>query len=177
MDAQTLTNVLTAGMAAATVWLAIETRKMAVATKATLDLSTRPYLAFHGIALTIGTLQNPGTHSTGAVRMGVRLRNPGKVLIYYHVPNISASFQGHGALALTFDSRGGVLHPEEEVTYFYPLIATPQPPTAPALGSIEFQISFWSAPTERKTLRAKLNVQLTSATSHEWNFIEGPSYA
>lgn len=177
MDAQSWAGLLTGAMALATVWLAVETRRMAAAAKASVDLAARPYLAFHGIFLNIGNLQNPGTHYTGAVRMGVRLKNPGKVLVYYHVPHITASFAGYGPLDSKFDSHGGVLHPEEEVVYFYPLIATPAPPKAPAEGEIEFQISFWSAPKERKTLRGKLKVVLTSASSHEWNFIEGPSYA
>jgi hypothetical protein len=164
-------------MAAATVWLAVETRRMAVATKASIDLLGRPYLAFRGVYLNIGSLLNSPVGHAGAIRLGVRLYNPGKVLVYYHVPQMTASFGGHVAADLTFDSRGGVIHPEEEITYFYPLISSPLPLVAPAEGQVEFQVSFWSVPTERKTLRAKLRVTLTSATTHEWKFLEGPSYA
>jgi hypothetical protein len=177
MEAQDITNLLTVGLAVATVWLAAETRKMAVAARASIDLESRPYLAFRGFYVNIGALHDVSTQNAGAFRIGLRLANPGKVLVTYEVESMSVSLAGNPAPDPHFDTSSGVIHPGEETTFFYPVIATTTPVTAPSEAVVEYAIRYWAVPTERKSMRARVRLLLTSATTHEWIYLEGPHYA
>ncbi len=177
MEAQDITNLLTAGLAVATVWLGAETRKMAVAAKASIGLESRPYLAFRGIYVKIGTLQDFSAKNAGAFHVGLRLANPGKVLITYEVESMSVTLMGNPSAKPHFDTTSGVIHPAEEITFFYPVIATTAPITAPSEIVVDYAVSYWAVATERKSTRAKVRLLLTSATDHEWTYLDGPHYA
>lgn len=177
MEAQDITNWLTAGLAVATVWLGAETRKMAVAAKASIELESRPYLAFRGLYVNIGTLQDVSTQKAGAFRIGLRLANPGKVLITYKVDSMLVSLAGNPAANPHFDTTSGVIHPADETTFFYPVIATTTSITAPSEAVVEYAVSYWAIETERKSMRAKVRLLITSATTHEWIYLDGPHYA
>jgi len=176
MESQDITNWLTAGLAIATVWLGAETRRMAVAAKASIDLEGRPYLSFRGCFIKIGTLQDLSAQSTGAFRVGLRLFNPGKVLVTYKVESMQVSVNGTPMTNPHFETTGGVIHPSDEMIFFYPIIATETPLATPATAEVQYCISYWAIPAEMKTLTAKVQVLITSLTDHEWIFLEGPHY-
>ena len=176
MDGQSIANWLTAGLGIATVWLAIATQRMATAAKASVDLAAHPYLSIRGLHVSLGSLRDLSATHAGATRLGIRLFNPGKVRITYQIENISASIGGHSVATPKFESTGGVIHPDEETTYFYPLIPSPSPIQAPTDGEMAVTVSYWSVPTEKKSVKAKLRVLVTSQSTHEWLFLEGPEY-
>lgn len=176
MEPQDITNWLTAGLAVATVWLGAETRKMAVAAKASIDLESRPYLAFRGFDVNIGALHDVSAKNAGAFRVGLRLANPGKVLITYEVESMLVSLPGIPSAIPHFDTFSGVIHPADETTFFYPVIATTTPITAPSEAVVDFVVCYWAVATERKSMRAKVKLLLTSATAHEWTYLDGPRY-
>jgi hypothetical protein len=176
MNAQDITNWLTAALAVATVWLGVETRRMAITAKASIELETRPYLSFRGFHIKIGTLQDISTQNRGGLRIGLRLFNPGKVLVTYKVESMIVSVNGAEAADPKFETMSGVIHPTEEILFFYPVIGTPSPLKAPATAEVKFRIAYWSIPAEKKTLTANVQVLLTSETDHEWTYIEGPDY-
>ena len=176
MDAQTLLNLLTAALAVATVWLAISTQRMAAAAKASVDLAAHPYLSIRGTYVSLGALRDLSAVHSGATRLGIRLFNPGKVRVTYQIDQIIASIGGHTVDTPKFETTSGVVHPDEETTYFFPVIPSPKPIQSPAEGEIAVTISFWSIPTEKQSLKAKLRVFVTSPTNHEWLFLEGPVY-
>lgn len=177
MNAQEITNLLTAALAVATVWLGAETRKMAVAAKASIELEARPYLSFRGFYVKIGTLQELSSQNTGALRIGLRLFNPGKVLVTYKVESMLVSINSTTTANPTFDTTGSVIHPAEETLFFYPVIGSLSPLKAPATLEILYRIAYWTVPADKKVLTAKVRLLLTSETDHEWIYLEGPHYA
>ncbi len=177
MNAQDITNWITAALAVATVWLGAETRKMAVTAKASIELESRPYLSFRGFFVKIGTLQDFSAQDKGALRIGLRLFNPGKVLVTYNVESMLVSINGSTIVNPTFDTTGGIIHPTEETFFFHPVIASSSPMKAPATIEIQYHIAYWTVPTDKKILTAKVRLLLTSETDHEWTYIEGPHYA
>jgi hypothetical protein len=176
MEAQTITNLLTAGLGVATVWLAIETRRMAVAAKSSIDLESHPYLSLRGLFIKPGTIRDLTTSEAGALRIGLRLFNPGKTLVTYNVDSISVSLNGMSSDTPRFETTGGVIHPSEETIFFYPVIRSAVPIQAPSEGEIAFSITYWSVITEKKKLKGKIKYLITSATDHEWVYLEGPNY-
>jgi hypothetical protein len=178
MNAQEITNFLTAAVAIATVWLGFETRKMAAIAKESIALESCAYLSFRGFYIKIGDIINSDTSLTGALRLGLRLCNPGKVLVRYHVELFNISQFNSKLESPTFDTSDGVIHPSEETLFFYPVIVASQnnitPPTA---FEVDYQISYWTIPSDKKTLRAKINLNLIGGVDHEWVYIDGPNYS
>ena len=176
MNAQDITNLLTAGLAIATVWLGLETRRMAVAAKASIDLESRPYLSFRGFLIKTGIFQDFSPQSKGAFRIGLRLFNPGKVLISYSVKNMDVSVNDIVATNPHFETTGGVIHPTEELIFFYPIITSLTPIKAPAVAEVKFSINYWATPNEIKNLNSSVRVLITSDNDHEWTYTDGPNY-
>lgn len=179
MDAQTLTNLLTAAMSAATVWLAVETRRMALASKASIDLETKPYLALRGVDLKLAQLANPvaGEPMPG-LRTALRLGNPGKVLVSYHVNSITCSHSFPGGDMSQFATKGGVIFPGEETLFVLPFAPLPANSNIAPKGEIQFNLSFWAGSSERQRVAAKIRFEVTRADPLDWQwvFLEGPSY-
>lgn len=176
MTAQEIANLLTAGLGVATVWLAIETRRMATAAKAAIDLAAQPYLSLRGTYLNLGKLRDLSAANQGATRIGVHLYNPGKVLVRYDVVEMAASMAGNTESNPVFDNTKGVLHPDEQITYFYPLIKTPQQIQAPTEGEVSIRVQYWAVETAKKLVSGKYRILVTSQNTHEWVLIEGPNY-
>lgn len=183
MDTQIIFNAanvfLTSAMSIATVWLAIETRRMATVAKASIDLESRPYLAFSGIDLKFANATNSeNLEQVNLLRTALRLGNPGKILVNYHVNSITCthSFQS-GDMSL-FATTGGVIFPGGETLFvlpFEPLLTKSD--FAPA-GEIHFSITFWSIANESQNLKAKIQFNVTSMNPPDWQwiFLDGPSY-
>lgn len=176
MTVQEIANLLTAGLGAATVWLAIETRRMATASKAAIDLAVQPYLSLRGTTLSLGKLQDLSALNQGATRIGVRLYNPGKVLIKYDVVEMTASIAGLTESNPIFYNTKGVLHPDEEIAHLYPLIKSSKQILAPTEGEVWIRVQFWSVEARKKSVTAKYQLNVTSQNNHEWLLLEGPTY-
>src|SRR6266446_6572650 len=115
MDAQIVTNWLTAALGAATVWMAFETRRMASAAKESIELESRAYFAFRGIDLKLAQVLDPSTKNpVPGVRVALRLGNPGKVLVRYHVNSIACSLTFPSGDMTKLATKGGVVFPGEE---------------------------------------------------------------
>ena len=67
--------------------------------------------------------------------------NPGKVRVTYQIDQIIASIGGHTVDTPKFETTSGVVHPDEETIFFFPLIPSPKPIQAPAEGEISVTIS------------------------------------
>jgi len=179
MDAQTVTNVLTAAMSVATVWLAVETRRMATAAKSSIDLESQPYLALRGIDLKLAQLANPVTgEPASGLRTALRLGNPGKVTVSYHVNSITCTHSFPTGDMSLFATKGGVIFPGEETLFVLPFAAIqPNSPIAPS-GEIQLSLSFWAGSSERQRVSAKIRFEVTRAEPFDWQwaFLTGPSY-
>jgi len=172
--------LLTLALAIATVWLALETRRMARATRDLVELQGRPYLALAGLQLTLAPALSLLTEDQGTMaRLALQLSNPGQVLVTYEVDDIEVTFEGVKIQKPAFDNRGGVVHPKEEALFFYPAITTPSPLRPGVKGEVRFKMRFWSTPHREHYLDARLRYQVTSIDPGriEWLFLEGPRYA
>jgi hypothetical protein len=177
MDAQTIANWLTFGFGIATVWMAVETRRMSMAAMRSIELETRPYLAFRGLNLSFAKLSDLASSTeTPALHLGLRLFNPGKVLVSYQVEFFTVSFTGDTLASPKFETTGGVIHPSEETLFFYPWLPFRGQPNALGAGEVAFTISFRSTENQQSRVKAKLSFTIKTGNDHEWLFIEGPVY-
>jgi hypothetical protein len=143
MEAQTITNILTFAMSAATVWLAIETRRMAIASKASIDLEAQAYLAFRGVDLKLASLSNlTGSEPSLGLRTALRLANPGKVLVKYHINSINCTHSLPKSDMSQFTTTGGVIFPGEETLFVLPFAPINQTTNIAPSGEISFSLSF-----------------------------------
>jgi hypothetical protein len=179
MDAQTVTNLLTAGLGIGTVWLAVETRRMASAARNALELESQPFLSFRGLRLARSNLRSLSDSSDAAgLRVALRLFNPGKVRVYYAVEEFRVAFSDGPSAQATFNTRGDVVHPTEENLFYYPWVATPGDLHLLNAGTVHFRISYWSSPKVKSSLAARLSFTITATSPLDWEWIyeEGPTY-
>jgi hypothetical protein len=180
MTPQDVTNILTAVLGIATVWLAIETRRMSKAAEAQIALQSQPYLAFRGFdIIQINTPDLRNGSSIPSIRIGLRLGNPGQVLISYKIELLQSSIETLSLTSFPYSTDGGTVHPSEETLFLLPFI---QPiKNVPVSSQIDFdlKISYWSVPQQKKELGAKLRLQLLSLDppNWQWVFAEGPVYS
>jgi hypothetical protein len=177
MNAQEWGNLIAAGVALATLWLGFETMRMSKAARASIDLATKPYLSLRGFFINIGMLHQTSIPNQHAFRIGLRLFSPSKVQIHYEVQSMLVTLNGLAATNPHFDTTKFVLHPDEEMLFFYPLIISGVPITTPAIADVEFRLNFWAVPEEMKSLDGKIRVDITSNATHEWHYLEGPNYS
>ena len=118
MDGQDLANLLTLGLGGATVWLGWETRRMAASTRQSIELQSIPYLAFSGLEYVTAKVNVIATATEHPeVRIGVRLLNPGQVLVQYEIESLVVSFENETVAKPRFDTDGGYLHPKAESVF------------------------------------------------------------
>ena len=114
--------ILTFLLAAATVWLAVATWRMASVSKASFDLESRPYFAFKDFLFKF-FLEKPINDNQpptkGAVRIGLKFKNPGRVLIHYQVKTIRITFSGATIDNPKFELMGGAIYPNDETMFWY----------------------------------------------------------
>lgn len=180
MTAQEISNVATILVAVATAGLAWVTYLVAKASRDALLLQVQPQLAFRGISLNVGRLRDIGAQEwPSAIRVGLRLWNPGKVKVQYHVENISASFNGNGLVLEGFLSKGGAIFPDQELTFFCPVSPLPGQPYAGSEGIVDATIRYWSVEKQPHTLALKYKFIITSLQPNlnwEWVQMEDPKY-
>jgi hypothetical protein len=175
-----VTDYLTATMAIATVWLAVETRAMARAANESIRLQAQPFLSFAGVDAKLAQgMDLKSGQATKAIRLALRLSNPGKVMINYAVKSISCSLTFPAGRTEDLDTKGGVIFPDQETLFLLPFTPLPTGSQVAPSSEMAFQIEYWSEPGERKCVRAKVAVTFTnhSPLDWQWVFIEGPTYA
>jgi hypothetical protein len=179
MDAQDITNLLTLGLGGATVWLGWETRRMAIATRESVELQSRPYLAFAALDYSIGKARNLATaRDDDAVRIGLKLSNPGQVLIQYEVEELLVQFEGRTVDHPQFDSRRGYIHPKTEAIFRFPWIFLASAPRPGQGGEVTFKVNYWATLHRigHATARLRYSIQGPDLSRIEWHFLEGPTY-
>ncbi len=167
---------ITLFLCVATVWLGWETRKVAIAAKSSFELEALPYIALKSANLSF-------TAQIGAfdVQANLVLSNPGKVLVHYHVNSFTVTMPGctppPGATVLT---HGAVIHPGSEMTHFHAGIRVPVPLANPITADVDFDLSYWTVLSAKKSFRASVRVlcpAVTPGTAGTWLYINGPSYS
>ena len=175
MDTQDLTNILTALMGTATLWMAYETRKMARASRDAFALEARPYIALDKLEITVGKeFETPG-----AFQIGLKLYNPGKVLITYAVREMKVRLNEMFISSSNFSSQGGVIHPNQLTTFYYPSVNAAIPANSVSKGEVSFKIEFWSIDSERHSFKATIEYYISSDTPRQirWLYVGLPAYA
>lgn len=165
METQTVLNVLTAILAVATVWLAVATQHMARATKRAVALEATPYLSFVEPRIVIGKMPDTVAEADrrSSVRLGIALRNPGKVRVQYEVRTLRMTLNSLTIESPTFNTAGGYIFPGEVGVYWYGTIQVKGDITAPSHGTAEFEVLYWSSDAQqRSTLSQRLTYSLLS---------------
>lgn len=174
----TVLAILTFLLAAATVWLAVATWRMASVSKASFDIESRPYFAFKHFLFKF-ILEEPTEelqHPTkGAVRIGLRFRNPGRVLIHYQVKTIRVTFSGATVDNPKFELMGGPIYPSEETMFWYATIPDIDISVMPKTGVVEYEVEYYAI-EEEKTFKSSRKIKYTinsiSPLNYEWLYLE-----
>ncbi len=172
-------NYLTAGLAIATGWLAIETRRMAGAAKAQVDLQSQPFLSFRGVDVVAANTANISNAQTlPALGFHLRLGNPGQVLVTYKVEELNSSLGNHSLNSGAFVTFGGVIHPHEETLFILPFTQQTSSNVLPK-AEIDFKIDYWAVAGKKQRLSAKIEIQIISINplNLQWVYLDGPTYA
>lgn len=170
--------VLTSLLAAATVWLGIATWRMASVSKASFDLETRPYFAFKEFLFKF-LLEKPDQESLpptkGAVRIGLKFRNPGRVLIYYQVKNIRITFSGSTVDDPKFESKDGPIYPNDETIFWYGAIPNIDISKMPKTGIVEYEVEYYAL-ENKQTFKSSRKIHYTINSikpfDMDWLYIE-----
>lgn len=139
--------ILTFLLAAATVWLAVATWRMASISKDSFALESRPYFAFKNFLFKFhleGPIDQPSSLKKAAVRIGLRFRNPGRVLIRYQVKNIRITFSGATVDNPKFELMGGIIYPDDETMFWYGAIQNVDISAMPKKGIAEYEVEYRS---------------------------------
>jgi hypothetical protein len=178
MEMDLLVGVATLALAAGTFWLARETRQMAASTKQMLELEAQPHLGLREIQ--IGHENPPSIAPAVMAQIGLRLWNPGKVLVQFRVDSITASINGHvPPQGAKFSNRGGVIHPGGETTFFYPPIVVSAPLPSPSIGRVQYELAYWAVRGEEHSFKAALDLTIRFPPNPNctWVFTSGPDYS
>lgn len=170
--------ILTLLLAAATVWLAVATWRMASVSKASFDLESRPYFAFKDFLFKF-FLEKPVNDAQpptkGAVRIGLKFRNPGRVLIHYQVKTIRITFSGATIDNPKFELMGGAIYPNDETMFWYGAIQNIDLSTMPKTGVVEYEVEYYAV-DKKQTFRSIRKIQYTinsvSPFDMDWLYLE-----
>lgn len=179
MNAQDITNLLTLFLGIATVWLAVETRRMASAAGESLKLQLEPQLAFDGFEIEQGRVQDFQNPDAAGLKFGLKLSNPGQVRINYRMRCLKAVLDGTAYDGGGLDTSGGVIHPKMSNTFTSPVIRIPKAIQAPSSGEITFEIEFWAVRGELHVMRGSLALMFISSEPLvvNFHFLKGPEYS
>ena len=173
-----LVGVATIALAGGTFWLARETRQMAAATKTMVELEAQPHLGLREIQVAFEN--SPAIAPAVMAQIGLRLWNPGKVLVQYRIDSISASINGHvPPHGGKYANRGGVIHPGGETTFYYPPIVIPAPVPSLGVGRVQYELTYWAVKGDERKTKAgiEITVGFPPHPSCVWVFTSGPEYA
>jgi len=169
--------ILTFLLAAATVWLAVATWRMASVSKASFDLESRPYFAFKDFLFKF-FLEKPDSEAQpptkGAVRIGLKFKNPGRVLIHYQVKTIRITFAEATIDNPKFKLMGGAIYPNDETMFWYGTIQNIDLSTMPKTGIVEYEVEYYAV--DKKTFKSMRKIQYTvnsiSPFDMDWLYLE-----
>lgn len=170
--------ILTLLLAAATVWLAVATWRMASVTKASFDLESRPYFAFKDFLFKF--FLEKSTNDTqpptkGAVRIGLKFKNPGRVLIHYQVKTIRITFSGATVDNPKFELMGGAIYPNDETMFWYGAIQNIDLSTMPKTGIVEYEVDYYAI-EKKQTFKSTRKIQYTINSINpfdmDWLYLE-----
>ena len=170
--------ILTVLLAVATVCLAVATWRMASITKASFDLESRPYFAFKDFLFKF-FLEKPADGSQpptkGSVRIGLKFRNPGRVLIHYQVKNIRITFSGATVDNPKFELMGGSIYPKDETMFWYGAIPNIDLSTMPKTGVVDYEVDYYAI-EKKQTFKSTRKVQYTINSINpfdiDWLYLE-----
>jgi len=170
--------ILTLLLAVATVWLAVATWRMASITKASFDLESRPYFAFKEFLFKF-FLEKPFDTSQvptkGAVRIGLKFRNPGRVLIHYKVKTIRITFSGATVDNPKFELMGGAIYPNDETMFWYGAIPSIDLSSMPKTGIVEYEVDYYAI-GKKQIFKSARKIQYTinsiSPFDMDWLYLE-----
>lgn len=153
---------------AVTAWMAVETRRMAVAASAALELERAPILGFRDLRVEIGARQanegetgSPPQMEAVSVRVGVELYNAGRVPVRYRMRSIRLTFGGRTTDAATFLSRGGRILPAASIVFWHPSMTLDPPISAfPSTGRVQFEFEY----SDESGLKPQLIVETVEYT-------------
>lgn len=144
MDTTQLLGVASTGAsvvaAAVTAWMAVETRRMALAAKSALDLERQPVLGVRDLRVEFAVVSpnpnvaQPGPLPAQGVRVGVELFNAGRVPVRYRMKAMSVTFAGRATDAAQFLSKGGRILPGASTVFWHATVPL-DPPVAVFPGS------------------------------------------
>jgi hypothetical protein len=170
--------ILTLLLAGATVCLAVATWRMALITKASFDLESRPYFAFKDFLFKFfieKSSDNSQTPSRGAVRIGLKFRNPGRVLIHYQVETIRITFSGATVDNPKFELMGGSIYPNDETIFWYGAIPNIDISAMPKTGIVEYEVDYYAI-EKKQTFKSTRKIQYTidsiNPFNMEWLYLE-----
>jgi hypothetical protein len=173
-----LLAIFTFALAGATVWLAVSTWRMVSITKASFDLESRPYFAFKEFLFKF-FLEKPEDKSQspvkGSVRIGLRFRNPGRVLIHYQVKTIRVTFSGATVDDPKFVSMGGPIYPNDETIFWYGTIPHIDISAMPKTGIVDYEVEYYGV-KKKGLFKSSRKIQYTINSFNppvmEWLYLE-----
>ena len=159
------TSFITLLLGIATVWMAIETRRMANAAKDAVVLDTQPCLSVRGFNIAYGDIQFPADtlgKMTPSFAVILVLTNPGKVRVQYKIVNTSLSMDGCGPYNPDYKNTLGVIFPGEQVQIFLAPLKLVDQFTLKSKGSLSVELGYWSSEQDKKKLTLKSTIQISS---------------
>jgi hypothetical protein len=165
MDVHTILNILTGLLAVATVWLAVATHLMARATKRAVELEATPYLSFAEPRVVVGRTPStvPEAERKSSIRLGIALRNPGKIRVQYQVRTLRMTFNSLTVENPVFNTTGSYVFPGETSVYWYGTLQVAGDVKPPNYGTAEFEVAYWAAnERDKATLSQSVTYSLLS---------------
>jgi hypothetical protein len=107
---------------AVTAWMAVETRRMAVVARRSVELEHAPLLGISDLRINVGVMGGTevpvGHGAILSVHVGVVLLNAGRVPVTYKMKSMAATFQGAEPQAGEFLSRAGLILPGSSTVFW-----------------------------------------------------------
>jgi len=176
----------TAAMLAAlvTAWMALETRRMAAASKRATDLEYLPLLGIREVKFGVSSA---GAAPTGAIaapaltslKAGIELFNAGRVPLRYRMKALRLTCAGRSTDTGAYLSKGGMVLPGSS-THFWttPVVLDPPVASFPTSGRISCVFEYWrNEDTTIHELKAELEYTVSGATvgsATHWVFVDDP---
>ncbi len=178
---------ITAGLGAATTWMAYETRRLANTTVQAARAAATPDLAFAKFEILPARQAAP----TGGLVQGlvakVYLHNPGQTRVGYQVKKVLLAVDGTEYPRSDLVNRGAVLHRSQEMYFSYPFVPWTGEFKPGTSGTFDFEAEFWADSGDRHardTLSFRLQYTVNSIVERDgqqvvttsWVFANGPTY-
>jgi hypothetical protein len=170
-----------------TAWMALETRRMAIATTRSFELNATPILGLKDVHVRVDSREHADI-SNGAqlhvhgISVGIELFNAGRVAAKYAVRDIQVTFDSRGVSSGTFRSRGGQVLPGGSAVFWHPLLRLDPPVSVlPAVGNVDFEVEYTDAAgSYKQRLAQRIEYTLNGAapgSGVSWLLVDPPPAA